>query len=194
MTPTDKAATEQQQTRKNGQSAPDNEQSSMADEALREQIKAQSLRLVKRLPALGPVIMLYLQSPHRRYQFISDLEWLLIPPLVSGQCKLYMQQEYPISFVSWAFLSEAVEKRLLGNGGRLRPEDWASGERLWLIDIVAPFGGVETVLTDMRKTFPEREIHLLAPDPENGGLTHRLLPPLVQSEEMATADPETTKQ
>lgn len=193
MTPTNKPTTEQQ-TGKNGQSAPAHGQSPVADEALREQIKAQSLRLVKRLPALGPVIMLYLQSPHRRYQFISDLEWLLIPPLVSGQCKLYMKQEYPISFVSWAFLTEEVEKRLLANGGRLRPEDWASGERLWLIDIVAPFGGVETVLSDMRKSFSDREIHLLAPDPENGGLAHRRLPPLAQTGEQATADTDTTKQ
>lgn len=160
--------------------SPKSEQSAIAGEALREQVKAQSLRLIKRLPALGPVIMLYLQSPHRRNQFISDLEWLLIPPLVSGQCKLYMKQEYPISFVSWAFLGEEVEGRLLGNGGRLRPEDWASGERLWLIDIVAPFGGVDTVLTDMRKHFSNREIRLLAPDPETGGLAARSLPPLNQ--------------
>ncbi|MBE0585638.1 MAG: toxin-activating lysine-acyltransferase [Desulfofustis sp.] len=187
MTPTDKAVPGQQQTPKNGQSA-------IADEALREQVKAQSLRLIKRLPALGPVIMLYLQSPHRRYQFISDLEWLLIPPLVSGQCKLYMKQEYPISFVSWAFLSEAVESRLLGNGGRLRPEDWASGKRLWLIDIVAPFGGVETVLTDMRKSFADREIHLLAPDPATGGITHRCLPPLAETGETTAAESETLRQ
>ncbi|MCB2218462.1 toxin-activating lysine-acyltransferase [Desulfofustis glycolicus] len=193
MTTTGTAATKQQ-TKKNGLSPPENEHAAVADEALREQIKAQSLRLVKRLPALGPVIMLYLQSPHRRYQFISDLEWLLIPPLVSGQCKLYMKQEYPISFVSWAFLTDEVEKRLLGNGGRLRPEDWTSGERLWLIDIVAPFGGVETVLSDMRSSFSEREIHLLAPDPENGGLTHRLLPPLAQTAESTAADGDSEKQ
>jgi cytolysin-activating lysine-acyltransferase len=193
MTTTTTAATKRQK-KKNGQSAPENGHAAVADEALREQIKAQSLRLVKRLPALGPVIMLYLQSPHRRYQFISDLEWLLIPPLVSGQCKLYMQQEYPISFVSWAFLDNEVEKRLLGNGGRLRPEDWASGERLWLIDIVAPFGGVERVLADMRKSFSDREIHLLAPDPENGGFAHRCLPPLAQTGDKMTAGTDTTKQ
>lgn len=130
---------------------------------------------------MGPVIMLYMQSSHRRYQFISDLEWLLLPPLVSGQCKLYMKQEYPISFVSWAFLDEAAEKRLFDNGGKLRPEDWNSGDRLWIIDIVAPFGGVENMLRDIQKNeFPGQIVRLIAPDPKTGGITARELPPYVE--------------
>lgn len=148
-----------------------------AGEALKEHIHAQSLKVLQRLPAMGPVIMLYLQSSHRRYQFIGDLEWLLLPPLVLGQCKLYMKKEYPISFISWAFLDEAAEKRLFANGGKLRPEDWKSGDRLWLIDIVAPFGGVENMLRDFQKNeFPGQVVRLLAPDPKTGGVTARELP------------------
>ena len=149
-----------------------------ATEALKEHIHAQSLKVLQRLPAMGPVIMLYLQSSHRRYQFIGDLEWLLLPPLVLGQCKLYMKKEYPISFVSWAFLDEAAEKRLFANGGKLRPEDWKSGDRLWLMDVVAPFGGVENMLRDIQKNeFPGQVVRLLAPDPKTGGVTARELPP-----------------
>jgi len=147
------------------------------DEQLREQLHAQSMKVLKRLPAMGPVIMLYLQSAHRRFHFISDLEWLLLPPLVNGQCKLYMKKEYPISFVSWAFVSEEVEKRLLQNGGKMRPEDWNTGDRLWIIDIVAPFGGIETMLNDIRKNeFPGRAIRIIAPDPTSGGIKPRELP------------------
>lgn len=146
--------------------------------ALKEHIHAQSLKVLQRLPAMGPVIMLYMQSSHRRFQFISDLEWLLLPPLVTGQCKLYMKKEYPISFVSWAFLDEAAEKRLFRNGGRLRPDDWKSGDRLWIIDIVAPFGGVENMLGDIRRNeFPDQVIRLIAPDLKTGGITSRELPP-----------------
>ena len=42
-------------------------------EALKEHILSQSLKVLKRLPAMGPVIMLYMQSSHRRFHFISDL-------------------------------------------------------------------------------------------------------------------------
>lgn len=147
-------------------------------EELKAHIHAQSQKVLKRLPAVGPVIMLYMQSSHRRYQFIGDLEWLLIPPLVLGQCKLYMKKEYPISYVSWAFLDEVAEKRLLQNGGKLRPDDWKCGDRLWIIDIVAPFGGVENMLRDIQKNeFPGKLVRLLAPDPKTGGVSSRELPP-----------------
>ena len=148
------------------------------NEALKEHIQKQSQKVLKRLPAAGPILLLYMQSSHRRFHFISDLEWLLIPPLVAGQCKLYMRKEYPISYISWAFLDETAEKRMVHNGGKLRPDDWNSGDRLWLIDIVAPFGGVENMLADIQKNeFPEQTIHLAAPDPKTGGITSRKLPP-----------------
>lgn len=158
-------------------------------EELDAHIHAQSMKVLKRLPAMGPVIMLYMQSSHRRFKFIGDIEWLLLPPLVSDQCKLYMKKEYPISFVSWAFLDEETEKIMLNNGGKLRPEDWNSGDRLWLIDIVAPFGGVSNMLFDIQKNeFPGRTIRIAAPDPKTGGITARELHPLRQKENRETED------
>ncbi len=155
---------------------------SVENEALKEEIHKQSLKILKKLPAIGPVLLLYMQSSHRRYQFIGDLEWLLMPPLISGQCKLFMKEEYPTSFISWAFLNEAAEKRLFQNGGKLRPEDWNCGDRLWVIDIVAPFGGVENMLHDLQlNEFPGRVVHLAAPDPKTGGVTARKLPPLKET-------------
>lgn len=161
---------------------------------LKEHIHRQSLKILKCLPAMGPVIMLYMQSSHRRFQFIGDLEWLLLPPMVSGQCKLYMKKEYPISFISWAFLDEAAEKRLFQNGGKLRPEDWKCGDSLWIIDIVAPFGSVENMLRDFRKNeFPNQIIRLMAPDFKTGGITARELPPY-SSEKDRPAEDETKLQ
>ncbi len=149
------------------------------NEAFKEEIHKQSLKILKCLPAVGPVLLLYMQSSHRRYQFIADLEWLLMPPLIAGQCKLYMKKEYPVSFISWAFLNEEAEKRLFQNGGKLRPEDWNCGDRLWIIDIVAPFGGVENMLHDLQvNEFPDQVICLAAPDPKSGGITARKLQPL----------------
>lgn len=148
------------------------------NKAVNEEIHKQSLKVLQRLPAMGPILLLYMQSAHRRFQFISDLEWLLLPPLVAGQCKLYMKEEYPISYISWAFLDETAEKRMFLNGGKLRPEDWKSGDRLWIVDLVAPYGGVENMLADIqRNEFPDRLIRLIAPDPKTGGITARELQP-----------------
>ncbi|AGF76986.1 ACP:hemolysin acyltransferase (hemolysin-activating protein) [Desulfocapsa sulfexigens DSM 10523] len=149
------------------------------NEAFKEEIHKQSMKILKRLPAMGPVLLLYMQSSHRRYHFIADLEWLLMPPLIAGQCKLFMKKEYPTSFISWAFLNKEAEARLFANGGKLRPEDWNCGDRLWIIDIVAPFGGVENMLHDLQlNEFPGKVIRLAAPDPKTGGITARKLQPL----------------
>lgn len=172
---------DEQQQNNEGEGVKTSEAVENDNEVLKEHIHIQSLKVLKRLPAMGPVIMLYMQSSHRRYQFISDLEWLLLPPLIAGQCKLYMKKEYPISFISWAFLDESTEKKMLQNGGKLRPEDWKSGDRLWIIDIVAPFGGVENMLKDIqKKEFPGQVVRLIAPDPKTGGITARELAPYVE--------------
>ena len=44
----------------------------------------------------------------------------------------------PYGFVSWALVSEDVERRLDRPDFRLRPGDWKSGDRAWIIDVVAP--------------------------------------------------------
>ena len=147
-----------------------------------------SENVIKRLPALGPIVTLYMQSSHRRFHFINDLEWLVMPPLMLGQCKLYMKRQYPISYASWAFLSPEAEHRLLENGGRLRPEDWRSGDRPWLIDLVAPFGGAEPMLADLRRNeFPGQILRYLAPDSQGGKFTARELPPWQKEDDNAQA-------
>ena len=160
---------------------------SQEQQALHEQ----AMQLVKRLPAFGPIIMLYLQSAHRRFQFICDLEWLLIAPLMNEQCKLYMRKEYPFAYVSWAFLDEEAERKLILNGGKLRPQDWKSGEHFWLMDIVAPFGDAAKVLADIQQNeFPDRAIRLLVPDPATGGVTRRELKPFNEMRQEQEAPPQ----
>lgn len=160
-------------------------------EVMKEHLRTQSMNVLEKLPALGPVIMLYMQSSHRRFQFISDLEWLLLPPLIRGQCKLYMKKKYPISFLSWAFLDSETEMKLLKNGGKLRPEDWQSGENPWIIDIVAPFGGVEQMLADVRKNeFDGKTVKIIVPDPKTGGIMTRELKPEEPSGEQVQGNSE----
>lgn len=174
----EKSPKEQDAASKQPEEAADRQEQNGQNDGLAEKLHEQAMELLRRLPAFGPVIMLYLQSAHRRFQFISDLEWLLIPPLMSRQCKLFMKKSYPFAYVSWAFLNEEAENRLVLNGGKLRPQDWKCGERLWLMDIVAPFGRADRVLADIQQNeFPGRTIRLLVPDPETGGVSKRELPP-----------------
>ena len=110
----------------------------------------QAKSVLKKLPLLGPIAWLCMNSPQHRNQFIADLEWRVMPALVLDQAKLYMRDDAPIAYASWAFLSpEAAERyRTIG---RLAPGDWKSGPEAWLIDLVAPFGGGGDVLQDLKE-------------------------------------------
>jgi cytolysin-activating lysine-acyltransferase len=60
-------------------------------------------------------------------------------------------------------VNDEAEERLKSGHARLAPADWKSGEKLWLVDIVAPFGGHDAVLKDLKeKMFPQETIKFAA--------------------------------
>lgn len=102
--------------------------------------------------ALGEIAWLLSQSgAHRHSLFLGDLEWLVMPPLARGQYRLFYAEGKPIGVALWGFVSETVEQRLSA-GGRLGAHEWRSGDRVWLVELVAPFGQQEAMLEDLRST------------------------------------------
>jgi len=64
--------------------------------------------------------------------------------------------------VLWGFVDAEVEARLTAGNAKLRPQDWKSGDKLWVIDTIAPFGGVDAMVKDLKdKVFPTRELRAL---------------------------------
>jgi len=51
-----------------------------------------------------------------------------------------------------------------GSGtAKLRTKDWKSGDNLWVVEVIAPFGGAEEMVKDLKAAvFPDREIKMLA--------------------------------
>lgn len=109
-----------------------------------EQVAATRQELEK-LPLLGPALWLFARDPLRRFTFVADLDWRLLPPLVLDQCRLYSKDSIPWAFVTWARVSEAVDERLRSMPPLISPHEWRSGPMLWLIDVVAPFGDARSV-------------------------------------------------
>lgn len=107
--------------------------------ATEQQLLAATKELAK-LPLLGPVMWLYARDPQRRFTFVADLDWRLLPPLVLEQCKLYSKQELPWAYFSWAMVSPEVDQRLRSASPNIAPHEWRSGSSAWLIDVVMPFG------------------------------------------------------
>lgn len=116
---------------------------------------------------LAAVLSLMAHSPAHKHLFVADLEWLLFPALALGQCRLIRREGRPFAFVSWAFLGEEAEERMRQGQVKLRPADWRGGEAAWIIDVLAPFGGAEVALKEVReRVFAGRRVKALQPSPD----------------------------
>lgn len=120
---------------------------------------------------LGHVSWLMMRSEAHRHVFVSDFEWLLVPSITLKQFRIYLKEETPFAFATWARLTAEAEARLVAGHRRLSPADWNGGDRLWLVDLIAPFGGVEGILRDLsEKVFPNQAFKALVPGEGGKGL------------------------
>ena len=84
-------------------------------------------------------------------------------PVMLKQFRLFYDKDKPIGVAFWATVSTEVEERLAAGASRLRPQDWKSGDRLWVVEVIAPFGGAEEMVKDLKaRVFAERELKFLS--------------------------------
>lgn len=99
-----------------------------------------------RSDAFAQIVMLLARSPQHKRLPLADLEWLVIPALTTGQFALAQarvkdgaDQRLPAAAVLWANVSEDVDRRLSESPSapmRLLPQEWNSGDILWLVEAV----------------------------------------------------------
>ncbi len=102
--------------------------------------------------AFGEVVWLMSQSPIHKQFLIGDLEWLVMPALLTRQFRMFRHEGKPVAVVLYAFLSEEAEARIEGGAPSMRPADWKSGERAWIIQVIAPFGQPEAFAKETCET------------------------------------------
>ncbi len=95
----------------------------------------------ERLRAYGDMMFLAFRSPRHMRMPVAQLRDYLEPPLLLGQYRLFRFDGVPRGLYTWGWLGAEAERRLIG-GSPLRLEDWSSGERLWIVDIMAPYKGL----------------------------------------------------
>jgi cytolysin-activating lysine-acyltransferase len=126
--------------------------------------KEQAQRVMGTIPVLGGVVWLMMQQAGVRHTLLSELEWRVMPALVLQQSKLYLRDGAPVAYVSWAQMSDAVAKRYMEAPHQLTASDWKSGEQIWIIDLVTPFGGAPEVMKELRETiFAGKSVNQLLP-------------------------------
>jgi cytolysin-activating lysine-acyltransferase len=92
---------------------------------------------------LGEMAWLLTQSPLHRAFAIGDLEWLVMPALIHRQFYVFRDAERPVGLALWARCGPAAEAKLqkgmVEPENRLTLEEWTSGDKVWLVDLIAPF-------------------------------------------------------
>lgn len=146
--------------------------------------------------ALGQIVWLFSQSPLHRHLKIADLEWSVMPAVLLEQFRVFSfgplpgledvkpeeflpgftregLEQMPLGVAFWGMLSEEAEERL-ERGERLQNDDWNSGDRLWLLELIAPFSTPENKLTEVmlldlvNGPFRGRRFSLHKTDPATG--------------------------
>lgn len=124
---------------------------------------------LNKLPIMGPALWLYARDPMKKFMFVGDIDWAILPPVILDQCRLYTKDGIPFAFFTWALVNDAIDQRLRSGTPRIAPNEWQSGEHLWLVDVVTPFGKTEEMIDELRKAqFPKMKISALLPDPQQG--------------------------
>lgn len=97
--------------------------------------------------SFGEIVSVLMRSEHYRSYTLQDLEWLVVPAVLSNQFLLAEARAKgngftaPVGVVLWAQVSPEVDQRLTASVAqpiRLKPEDWRSGNIPWLVDAVGP--------------------------------------------------------
>ncbi len=95
----------------------------------------------EKLRIYGDMMFLAFRSERHRLMNLGTLRNYLEPPVELGQFRVFRFDDVPRGMYTWAFLDQASERKLI-EGIPLDREDWNSGKRLWIIDLIAPYRGL----------------------------------------------------
>ena len=123
----------------------------------------------ERLRAYGDMLFLAFRSPRHATMSVGQLRDYLEPPLLLGQFRLFRFDGVARGMYTWGWLDVGAERRLI-TGQPLAPQDWTSGDRLWIIDIMAPYKGMTASMVRWvmgKGHFTEKEFFFRRVDNDN---------------------------
>ena len=80
---------------------------------------------------------------------LMDRVW---PSITSGHFCLYTERQTgkPAGFCIWNLVSQAVLDELLEQKKKLQPKDWDSGDIPFFPEMIAPYGHLPKIISDLR--------------------------------------------
>ena len=111
--------------------------------------------------AFGEIVSILMRTPAYARMPLADLEWLVVPAVATGQFTLAEGQSkangmvQPLGVVMWARVSDEIDARMSADPAqpvRLKADEWATGNTIWVIEAVGDGRVVEAMLKRMSET------------------------------------------
>lgn len=114
---------------------------------------------------IGSAVWLWMQSAQHRHAELCMLPTQLLPALQRKQFVLMFDPKgQPVVYLAWAYFNAETEQAYLGRGHQvlLDTTNWCNGDRLWMLDWIAPHGHTRS-LSSWAKTalFPDQVLRFL---------------------------------
>jgi len=112
--------------------------------------------------AMGSAVWLYMHSASHRNMPLHLLSRLLLPAITRRQFVLASENGQPVFFLTWALFNADAERRYIANPPEaMLEDDWTSGDRMWVLDWIAPFGHTRAARQLLTRLFPMQNARAL---------------------------------
>jgi len=144
------------------------------------QIRPREARQARFARSFAQVVAVLMRDPNFRTMPLADLEWLVLPAVMSGQFRVAEAPAslgpgkgpdkaadkapdktrtggvlVPVAVALWARVSGEIDKALAGSLDqpvRLKPHQWASGEHVWLVAVAGDRRAVPKLIEQIART------------------------------------------
>ncbi len=106
------------------------------------------------LAVIGEFAFLCFYSKLHRKWSMEMIARSFEPPIYLKQFQVYRARDVPRGLVTWARMDSATEAKFIQGNGLDTYEEWNSGENLWIVDIISPWGHGKAMIENIKKFIP----------------------------------------
>ena len=89
---------------------------------------------IEKFTHLGYVLNIISQHASQCYRTAVDIRELAENAIAHEQIQFFFQQNFPVGYIAWAYLSEEVIGKMLFYRHKLHYSEWDEGDYLWIMD------------------------------------------------------------
>ena len=105
------------------------------------------------MSVFGEVCELLAESQTYGHWQMDKVIQTFVPPIAHKQAMVFRNKGKLVALVTWAWVSDQALDELKSGSRRIQLDDWQSGENLFFVDFIAPYGDVPKVMRHVLQRF-----------------------------------------